>query len=71
MERKTKEVLDSVYRDKISAEEAAKILNITIDSLFELADKYKYISTLEDVRKANEIAREGYIHIKLKGKNNP
>jgi len=34
-----------------------------------LADGYEYIPTLEEIREANEIVREGYKHIRDSRRN--
>lgn len=62
--KKTEETLDKLHQDKITVKEAAKALNISKDEVLELADEYQYIPTLEEVREANKIQKEGYEHIK-------
>ena len=69
MDTKTKNILDQLYADKISADEAADALNISTEDVFKLADGYEYIPTLEEIREANEIVREGYKHIRDSRRN--
>jgi len=56
--KKTEEILDKLYQDKITIEEASKALNISKDEVLELSDEYQYIPTLEEVHKANKIQRK-------------
>ena len=64
MDKKTKKILDHLYADKIGVEEAAEALDIPIEDVFELADKYKYMPTSEEVIEACKIEQETINHIK-------
>ena len=65
MDEKTKNTLDSLCADKIYVEEAADILGMPIEEVFELADDYVYAPTSEEVIEACEIERETLGHIKI------
>ena len=65
MDKKTEEILDQLYADKIYVEDAAKALNMSIEDVFKLADEYDYIPTSEEVIEACEIEREAINHIKF------
>ena len=69
MDTKTKNILDQLFADKISIGEAVEALNMSIEDVFKLADDYEYIPSLEEIREANEIVREGYEHIRKSSKN--
>jgi hypothetical protein len=65
MDEKTKNTLDLVCADKIYVEEAADILGMPIEEVFELADDYVYAPTSEEVIEVCEIERETLDHIKI------
>lgn len=65
MDKKTKEVLDLLYADKIDINGAAKALNMPVEDVTELADEYVYVPTSEEVIKACEIEQETIDYIKL------
>jgi hypothetical protein len=65
MDEKTKNTLDLLCADKIYVEEAADILGMPIEEVFELADDYVYAPTSEEVIEACEIERETLCHIKI------
>ena len=65
MDEKTKNTLDLLCADKIYVEEAADILGVSIEEVFELAEDYIYVPTSEEVIEACEIERETVHHIKV------
>ena len=64
MDEKIKKTLDLLCADKINVEEAADVLSMSIEEVFELADDYVYVPTSEEVIEACGIERETLIHIK-------
>lgn len=65
MDEKTKNTLDLLCADKIYVEEAADILGMPVEEVFELADDYVYAPTSEEVIEACEIERETLDYIKI------
>ncbi|RJS71036.1 hypothetical protein CW696_04995 [ANME-2 cluster archaeon] len=65
MDEKIKKTLDLLCADTIDVEEAADILDMSIEAVFELVDGYIYVPTSEEVIEACEIERETLGHIKI------
>lgn len=65
MDEQIKKTLDLLCADKIGVGEAADILGMSVDEVFELADDYTYFPTSEEVIEACEIEKRTLGHIKI------
>jgi hypothetical protein len=64
MDKNIGKTLDLLCADKIDVGEAADMLNMSVEEVFELVDDYTYIPTSEEVVEVCEIERRTLNHIK-------
>ena len=51
MDSKTKEILNKVCKGSLNINDAAQLLGITKEALWELIDNYDYVPTVEDMKR--------------------